>query len=1097
MSNAGQDVASLLLGGGSAYMKARQAAALRQQRQKQQSQGNPSSGAQAIPQQPTQPSGITNAQANPSQMAAPDPAATQTAAPSAAPSQATGAYGAPGMAPPAAAPEAPVQSALSQSAATAQPALQTTASGADSLAAGSPLASGAPGSVAGASATAAAPTAATATGATSAGGGAIGGALGAADAAGAGTAAGIAGADAAGAGAGVGAADAGVAGAGAAGAGMAGADVAAGAGGAALAGGAEAAVGSAAIDAAAGTVAADVLPVAAAALAAEKGGYVHPMAHPQHPMWPLLHHVAGVRQQGIPVEHPKPAGDDTIMEQQQPQGPDQYAQGGLVQTHPPQPANFGGARPPPGVHMFANGGPVRGANATPVVHQKRQAMPVGPNSGIVPASTEGQVLTMANGGPVPGYDDGGVAAGYQMMQPTSPGNTPMIGRAAGLAQGFTSGVATGHNLAEMWQQHEYRNALADQAQTQGQVMQQGLVAEGAAAPDQNMTLHDHVNHFFSALHDTFLGHDQDPEMAKAVAEHQARIAARTAPPAQGVPAPAAGGAAAGAPAAQAGAAPAVAPVAPVPGAGGTQSVPLASTAASPPGGSATPDNPRGAVGRPGAPPAQASDYAPATSAGAQTVRQAAVGAQQSSSNPAVAGAQTAASPPAVAAAISSPETKTGTGETPPKGGENYSLGPTEMSRLEAAKTRAAVAAARAGLDPTKVYAALSAQQNAAFQGQYLRNIGAANTALMNNDQKGVEDALRSASYYIPNGQRLNLRTATQDDVNRAIAANPKAAPPFAVGDHIVQNPFYGLPGHAGEQQQVPITPLTLSNMAQAALHPENFATEMYNQYKIGISAQSELQKAAAYQTGMVGRWMQGDASLIRQQVAQAMFPANYAQTMSKAELERAQASEWRFRASGQGGGSKITAGNALAYSKQGQTEFDNQAQGQLRPAPPMVPDPLGGKNKDGTPMMVSNPHAGQPQRDPTTVSPVYRGLTPAERQQGGALAQQIAAANIGDGMAPGTAAEIAARVQIASRNPNANHKDADGKLYPDLVISHGEDGQPPHVSVWDGHRYMQAWTSPNILPEGPAPGSAIDTSGGNTGGGGGEPPEAPVEEPPT
>jgi hypothetical protein len=286
---------------------------------------------------------------------------------------------------------------------------------------------------------------------------------------------------------------------------------------------------------------------AASILQAERGGLVHPMAHHAHPIWPLLHSLAGA------PHGSKPSGEESIQEADQPQGFSQggLARSGLAMAHPPMPANFGGARPPPPMHSFEHGGSVRGAAQTPVIHGKRQALPIGPNSGIVPASTEGQMVTMDHGGPVPGYDDGGVAAGYQMMQPTSPGQSPMIGGAAGLAQGFTSGVATGHNIAEMWQQHQYRSALADQAKAQGDVIHQGLVAEGAPqnADDQHMSVTDHVHHFFSSLHDTFLGHDQDPRMAAAVAEHNARMASRTAPPQQGVPAAPAGAAPAGAAAA--------------------------------------------------------------------------------------------------------------------------------------------------------------------------------------------------------------------------------------------------------------------------------------------------------------------------------------------------------------------------------------------------------------------------------------------------------------------------------------------------------------------------------------------------------------------
>ena len=790
---------------------------------------------------------------------------------------------------------------------------------------------------------------------------------------------------------------------------------------------------------------------------------LHPIAHPGHPFWPLMHRIAGVEDT---QQAPKPNGSETINEQGQEPQQQGLATGGLVQAHPPQPANFGGARPPPGTHAFANGGPVRGGATAPVIHGKRQAMPVGPNDGIVPASTEGQALTMEQGGPVPqGYDDGGFV-GSGMMNVPGQGAPAMSGRWAGVSAGLPAGMAMGHNLRQQYEEGQARSAAESGIDSQAKADRDAYrQVHGLPTEDQQMgstglsaTVHDWVNHALNMFHTKSLD-DQGNQ--------NSNLPGYTPHPAVQAPVGGAAPAAIPAGAAPAAGAPPQGAVAPSQGAAPPPA------AAGAPAGTPPPAAAPVAGAAPGAAPAAAgAGPSPAVAAAAATPGgRAGVAALQQTGDP----TQAKASAISVQSGISQAKEQ-GAAATPAASGKPVSLTASDWEDMEQAKFKAARAAAAAGMDPSKVYQSLTAMQTSHFQGQYIRNLGAAQQALATGDYSGMKDAMKAASYYLPNGQDLKF---TEQG-----------------GVPMVTNPFYGMPGHEKDPQQVPINATSLNNMATAALDPQAFGKGLLEQYKAGVTAQTEILKAQGYNTGMTGRWMQGSAQLIRSQVGQAMFPANYAQTMSKAELERAQAAEWRYRSSGQGGGTKITAGNALAYSKQGQAEFDNQSQGQLRPAPTVVPDPGGMKNKDGTPVMVPNPHVGQPQRDPTTISPVYRGLTPAERQQGGALAQQISAANIGDGMTPGTAAEIAARVQVAARSPNANHKGDDGKVYPNLVMSHGEDGKPPHVSVWDGHRYMQAWTSPNILAEGPAPGG-IDTGGGNAGGGGGESPEQPVEEPPT
>ena len=796
-------------------------------------------------------------------------------------------------------------------------------------------------------------------------------------------------------------------------------------------------------------------PGAAALPGMEKGGEVHPMAHAQHPVWPLLHKAAG-------IEAPNDRNGQPLM----------MSNGGRVPGAPPVslrppagplPANFGSAK------GYAVGGPVVGNNYGSLTKRPEftrggipgdgrgvsASMLGGPygaegmanggpvsrdtsmGQGITPASTDGQVLTYADGGSVP---LGMPPSGSNDMMNMSGDATPQVsGRAAGFSAGLAPGMAMGHNLRAQWEQHEARSAIqgGQSAEEQGQVdayrLAHGLPTEAQQQQGGGIMhdVHTAVSKVFDLLHSQTKADNGQrntqplPGSTTAAAPGQAAPApvAPTAPPAppQAIAAPGVTGGAA-----PTGAAP---PSAGVPG-------PTLAAAAGQPG--ATP-----------APPAAPPNPAVAVGAKAQA------GAAQAGAPPAQA-AQTAESAKNAAASLTPASTP---GKAPGEEPNQESLTAKDWENTERAKWKAARAATAAGMDGNQVYESLTQLQTAHFQGQYLKWIGAAAQAQQNNDQPGVEKALRAASYYLPNGQPLQLHKATADDVK----ANPGVEP----GQFIVQNPFYGMPGHENDSKQVPINAMTLASMGQAALDPVAFGTGQQAMYKLGIYGQTELMKAKGAEDLGGGRNLQGQAAVVAANAKARLEP--YQGELDSAHAKAYLAQAYKDAQAGTGGGLKVTASNILGAQKAAGTAFDNAALGEQNTQPAQIS--IGVDPKTGQPVMQANPRAGQTFRDATKVAPLFRGMTPDERQQARVKATDIAGQNVGE-ISGDEAADIAARMQIDERVAAKNggvggtHTDpASGK--PRANVVHGVARSPhdqqdhPAIWVWMGNKWSRHWATPN------------------------------------
>lgn len=805
---------------------------------------------------------------------------------------------------------------------------------------------------------------------------------------------------------------------------------------------------------------------------------LHPMADPSHPVWPVLSAAAGAPQQGVPTQSTPPG----------------LSKGGVmpVSKMPPKgplPANFGGAK------NYQNGGPVRGANYGSLVKRpeftRGPAIPatdangirsadlggvhgrtgyetggpvdgsgrggsLGLGQGITPASTEGQVLTMDEGGAVP-------TSQANFMQPPAMSQPPVTGRAAGFASGLQSGVALGHNLEEQWHQNEARRALYAQQGTEGQVAEKEYrLANPGMAPmeDENIggpmdRLHSVINNFASIL--GFHSHDEngsqpDPRLVSKGTNTSTTGALPAPSPAAAPP----GGPASPGPSPPGSPAPGGA--APVPGPPGATGAPAAAPAPAAPG--------AGPAGSPSTPPAAAAakGQAAAASTGAGPQQSAATGAAVASTT----------------AALAKPPQRSADNQTP---GGAYSMDPHDQIIMERAKTRAAQAAALAGLDPTRVYSALSAQQTAHFQGQYLMQIGRAQQAMQLGHYDDMEKYLKNAGYYLPNGQDVEFKKASDlSDADRA-----KLGPDIDSNTRLVTNPFFGMAGHQGESQYVPLNPITLGSFAQAAMDPRAFAQGQMEMLKAGREYQVNMLKAQASMGVGQGRLLLGQAAYGKMLDDQAKTPANLADTRAQADLRESQAAYWRSKGQGTGGSAvKIKPSDVEKAQQDAGKAFDDSRQGQLETASPYMLDAKGQPQKDpATGQPIPNPHGNQPYRNPQHISPLYQSLSPQEANEGRGLAGELHSANMN--MTPQESADLAARI-VQQMRPSANGQPQthinpkSGKPEKNVVTyqAKGHDGQMyPAVRVWaDGH-YIIAWATPNVdTSGGETPAQGIESGGG-------------------
>lgn len=717
---------------------------------------------------------------------------------------------------------------------------------------------------------------------------------------------------------------------------------------------------------------------------------IHPMADATHPFWSALGQIL---QTGAP-----PAGDP---EQQSAAIPPQGIPAAAPMQSPiqPQPAQ-----------VLQAGGIVTQPEFT-------RAGPLG--SGVIPASTEGQVLTMEGGGYVP-----------DMFANPMGGPAPQVaGRAAGIASGIAQGQVLGHNLRQAMDQHRTRQAAADYASN--------VVGIDASNPQQPPPEHesilgharDAVEGFFQHLHDGSLNDKHTPN-------GQAGVPAD--PTAAGSPQPA-------------------------PVSGSQQAIPTGAAAGAPPSQPAAPAQPQAAPAQGAAPavtPPATPQQAPTPATGAQ-------GASPAAAAPSPAATQQAATAMAVKAAAADPNANAGVPQdSPAESGKPHSL-TTDYWQESQHKLQAAVrAAAMAGEDPNQVYQSLTAMRTAHFQGQIVRQLSTASVGLQSGNMAAVKQALSNVNYYLPNGQGITFKTATAADAD----ADPSGQ--TVAGQTLMyRNPMKGLYGHEKEPDYTSVTQQHLQLLATAALEPRNVVDSILKTYSAQAVAQKEmLQAQGEYNTGL-GRLKWGDALQSRAQVEVNMQKVERYLKYATGLKNEAEAGYYNRRpgTTGAGAGPRITLAGVQAAQKAAQQAVDNLVQGEMTTVPVL--------DKTGDPSL--SPAAGKSVHDATRIPTIFQGATPDQQQQASSLAAALGGANAGlhD---PGTVAELAMRIVRAEgqKAPPTHIDPATHNIAKDIIY----DQKQNTIHVWVGNGYKNAYIRPNIIDEDDRSPLPSDGGGGSSGG---------------
>ena len=730
---------------------------------------------------------------------------------------------------------------------------------------------------------------------------------------------------------------------------------------------------------------------------------------------------------------------------------------------------------------YQNGGLVRLNQGVPVRQpgfEKGPAVPVGPNNTIVGQPTaRGGMLSMENGGPVPGesptagstglgqgitpastdgimkFDAGGVVPTGFVQQPGISG-VPMTGRGASFVEGMQAGQNLGHNIQQAWLSHEARSANAEGAAAAAS--DTGVADQQPSALDKAK---DAVEGFFHHLHGMSLDENSKPNSASAVpgsagGATPGLAGAQSAAPGSIPPGPTAGQAGPAIPGAPPGAA-----AAPAGGA----------TAAPPAAGAPVPAQQPGAPG-PGAQPGGASP----PGAGQPNGQSPAGG----TTTPQVTPEQKSATLQAAQAAATDPQTRSGTpDQSPAASGLPHSLTTYQWDQSNQKIQQAVRAAAQAGEDPAKVYESLTAMRTAHIQGQVLRQYGAANVALQNGDMDAVKKALANANYYLPNGQGISFKTATQADVDAAKKTNPSDT--AKVGDLMYRNPFYGMFGHENDQQFQTVTPMHLQMLGAAALDPRTVNQAITSMYSAQMEAQSSRMKAQGEADTGQGRLFIGQSDLIKAGVDQRLEAGRNYLNVANGEKSEAEASYWRAKSTDpkNGGQLKVTMNDYNKASQEAIASVRQNVQGKNR----VVPDMVTGTN--GKPVPNISPAAGRSVPNAGAVPSLYQGMSANTQQKVENLGAQLAGANIGM-LQPQEAADVAARVvRWEESGSKSTHLDpATHTQQPDVIL----DGKSNAVHVWTGNGYRSVWATPNLdtSSNGGSKDEALPTSGPNAGAGG-------------
>lgn len=433
------------------------------------------------------------------------------------------------------------------------------------------------------------------------------------------------------------------------------------------------------------------------------------------------------------------------------------------------------------------------------------------------------------------------------------------------------------------------------------------------------------------------------------------------------------------------------------------SSPTSGPVPSSPGSSAVPAGP---------PPAQPATPAQTPSAGAPSpaAAPAAAGASSGAPDPTASGTpqQQQIAQATIKDAAADPAAQQGIPQKTPAQSGIHSLSHVDWEQSDVLMAKAVRSAIRAGQDPQKTYESLNNTRMAFMQSSVLRNIGAANMALMNGDQKAVEQAIRNVNYYMPNGQDLDIQHAPDGTLE-------------------VRDPF-APPGPDGKQPVVPITAQHLQLMAQNAMDPMKVQDIINTAHTQGAKIAHEQQQDRVMMMGALAK--NTDANT-RALLAPALIQlyrshAGYFAGRLAAENDKAARRE--------ADKNKVPFNVAQKAATDGSNSVLLMSQGLQDTAPIMGPD--------GQPSL--SPAAGKQYRNADKIPGFLTGadgrvLSPSDIAGISSLAGSISAANVGRGMSGPAAAELAGNVYKATHAKKMpTHQGRDGK--PEANVKLSADG---------------------------------------------------------
>lgn len=364
------------------------------------------------------------------------------------------------------------------------------------------------------------------------------------------------------------------------------------------------------------------------------------------------------------------------------------------------------------------------------------------------------------------------------------------------------------------------------------------------------------------------------------------------------------------------------------------------------------------------------------------------------------------------------------------GGQAHSLTPDWWDNSDKLMVKAAASAARAGHDGDAVFQSLNHMRTSFIQGHMLRNLSAANAALMSGDQKGVETSLRNMNYYLPDGKDLGVEKDAQGNLTYQNPLDPylddKGQPTTTKSD---------------QKNMIPVDAAHLQMLGQNVLDPMKVND-------ITVAARSAAAKQALEAAQTHAQVVTADAKNTRANTDAILAKPRAIKLLSSAQLDQARAAAGGFAIRQLQVKYPKLDPTVLKGAKEASDAVDQAALGrQIRyPA----------TDEKGRPSL--SPAAGHLGNDPKTIPPELKNATVLQLGDTKALAADIYAGNAGTGMTQFRAAQIAIQ---KLQGEGKSHPGPDGKPAPNVYV-HKELGE---MGIWNPHtkKYDRIKVSPQSI----------------------------------